>query len=252
MASIINAATSGGLVTTADTSGILQLQSNGTTALSTSGANLTAGGLLTFQATTLPTAGTASIFNRSSDSTMYLQAATGGGINLLDGSQNSMATLASTSVQLLTGNTARLTVSSDGRVTMPYQSGFAYGSSEVTVVGSNYILFSNGSYNYNVGSILNLTGGTSGASRVTVPVSGYYSVNVSIMGSTDGTRIEMFVTKNGTNIFGTNSISSQYNNAQINGVFYFAANDYLEIYKQSGSIYASSSPNNFFTVRLLG
>jgi hypothetical protein len=153
-----------------------------------------------------------------------------------------------------TGGTAseRMRIDSVGRVTMPYQSGFAYGSSEVTVVGSNYILFSGGSYNYNVGSILNLTGGTSGASRVTVPVSGYYSVNVSIMGSTDGTRIEMFITKNGTNIFGTNSISSQYNNAQINGVFYFAANDYLEIYKQAGSIYGSNSPNNFFTVRLLG
>lgn len=116
MASTINASTSAGLVTTADTSGVLVLQSNGTTALSTSGANLTAGGLLTFQATTLPTAGTASIFNRSSDSTMYLQAATGGGINLLDGSQNSMATLSSTSVQLLTGNTARVTVISSGFV----------------------------------------------------------------------------------------------------------------------------------------
>jgi hypothetical protein len=47
MASIINAATSGGLITTADTSGILQLQSNGVTALSTSGANVTIAGTLT-------------------------------------------------------------------------------------------------------------------------------------------------------------------------------------------------------------
>jgi len=121
MASTINASTSAGLVQTADTSGVLQLQSNGTAALTTSGANLTVGGLLTFQATTLPTAGTASIFNRSSDSTMYLQAATGGGINLLDGSQNSMATLASTSVQFLTNNLARQTISSAGYVTFPYQ-----------------------------------------------------------------------------------------------------------------------------------
>ena len=72
------------------------------------------------------------------------------------------------------------------------------------------------------------------------------------MGSTDGTRIEMFVAKNGVNLVGTNSISSQYNNAQINSILYFAANDYLEIFKQAGTIYGSNSPNNFFTVRLLG
>jgi len=58
---------------------------------------------------------------------MYLQAATGGGINLLDGSQNSMATLAPTSVQLLTGNVARLTVNSSGYVTTPSQVAFVAG-----------------------------------------------------------------------------------------------------------------------------
>jgi hypothetical protein len=49
MASIINASStgSGGIVQTADASGVLQLQSNGTTALSTSGANVTIAGTLT-------------------------------------------------------------------------------------------------------------------------------------------------------------------------------------------------------------
>jgi hypothetical protein len=168
------------------------------------------------------------------------------------GSTNGSLVFGTRSVTTDTAPTERMRIDSVGRITMPYQSGFAYGSCDVQVVGSNYILFSSGSYNYNVGSILNLTGGTSGASRVTVPVSGYYSVNVSIMGSTDGSRIEMFVAKNGVNIFGTNAISSQYNNAQINGIFYFAANDYIEIFKQAGTIHSSNSPNNFFTVRLLG
>jgi len=40
MASIINAATSGGLITTADTSGVLQLQTAGTTAISVSAAQV--------------------------------------------------------------------------------------------------------------------------------------------------------------------------------------------------------------------
>jgi len=49
MPSIINASStgSGGIVQTADASGVLQLQSNGTTALSTSGANVTIAGTLT-------------------------------------------------------------------------------------------------------------------------------------------------------------------------------------------------------------
>ena len=49
MASIINASSSGsgGIVQTADASGVLQLQSNGTTALTTSGANVTVAGTLT-------------------------------------------------------------------------------------------------------------------------------------------------------------------------------------------------------------
>lgn len=49
MASIINASSSGsgGIVQTADASGVLQLQSNGVTALSTSGANVTVAGTLT-------------------------------------------------------------------------------------------------------------------------------------------------------------------------------------------------------------
>jgi hypothetical protein len=47
MAVTINASTSAGLVQTADTSGVLALQSNGTTALTTSGANVTVVGTLT-------------------------------------------------------------------------------------------------------------------------------------------------------------------------------------------------------------
>ena len=47
MAVTLNASTSAGLVQTADTSGVLALQSNGTTALSTSGANVSVDGTLT-------------------------------------------------------------------------------------------------------------------------------------------------------------------------------------------------------------
>jgi len=164
----------------------------------------------------------------------------------------SLTATGSAAASLVTAAGTALSADSSGRVTMPFQSGFAYVDAAVSVVGSNYILFSSGTYNYNVGSILNLTGGTSGSSRVTVPVNGYYDISVSIMGETDGTRIEMFVRRNGANFAGTNAVSTQYNNAHINGIFYLAAGDYLEIFRQSGTLYNSSSSNNFFTVRLLG
>jgi hypothetical protein len=72
MASIINASStgSGGIVQTADASGVLQLQSNGTTALSTSGANVTIAGTLTAAAqsiakASLPTGSVLQVVNAS-------------------------------------------------------------------------------------------------------------------------------------------------------------------------------------------
>ena len=47
-------------------------------------------GVISLQGTTLPSAGTARIFSRSSDSSTYIQNATGGSFYLLDGSQNTM------------------------------------------------------------------------------------------------------------------------------------------------------------------
>jgi len=53
---------------------------------------------LAFGGTTLPSAGTATIFGRSSDNNLYLQSGSGNGINFLDGSQNTMLTLAPTNL----------------------------------------------------------------------------------------------------------------------------------------------------------
>jgi hypothetical protein len=53
---------------------------------------------LAFGGTTLPSAGTATIFGRSSDNRLYLQSGTGNDINFLDGSQNTMLILAPTNL----------------------------------------------------------------------------------------------------------------------------------------------------------
>ena len=81
MASIINASSSGsgGIVQTADASGVLQLQSNGTTALSTSGANVTIAGTLTTASqsiakASLPTGSVLQVVQVSTNSTYSVSA----------------------------------------------------------------------------------------------------------------------------------------------------------------------------------
>jgi len=251
MPSIINATTSTGLVSSADNSGSLQLATNnGTTALTIDTSQNVGIGTTS---PLVPSSGRKVVTLNGTTDAMYNIGIGGTYTAFFYSSATGTQLGSSTSIplQFYTGDVERMRIDSSGRVTMPYQSGFAYVDAAVSVVGSNYILF-NGTYNYNVGSILNLTGGTSGSSRVTVPVSGYYDISVSIMGETDGTRIEMFVRRNGANFAGTNAVSTQYNNAHINGIFYLAAGDYLEIFRQSGTLYNSASSNNFFTVRLLG
>jgi hypothetical protein len=81
MTSTINASTVAGIVTTADTSGELALQSNGTTALSTSGANVTIAGTLTTAAqsiakASLPTGSVLQVVSTAKTDTFSLAATT--------------------------------------------------------------------------------------------------------------------------------------------------------------------------------
>jgi hypothetical protein len=73
------------------------------------------------------------------------------------------------------------------------------------------------------------------------------------MGENDGSRIEAFLQRNGNNTLGVNSVSTQYNNANMNAILYFAANDYIEIRRSTGTLYTGATNSDiFFTVRLLG
>ena len=73
-------------------------------------------GAISLSGTTLPAAGTARLFSRSSDNSTYLQSGSGNTINLLDGSQNTMASLSSTSISFSISNTPKLTIASTGNV----------------------------------------------------------------------------------------------------------------------------------------
>jgi len=73
-------------------------------------------GAISLGAVALPAAGTARIFSRNTDSNLYIQTGSGNTLNLLDGSQNTMASFGSSVVILQTGNTERARIDASGRL----------------------------------------------------------------------------------------------------------------------------------------
>jgi hypothetical protein len=96
----------------------MRIDSSGNVGVGTSSpsSRLDVSGVISLQGTTLPSAGTSRIYSRSSDSSTYIQTATSGSINLLDGSQNTMAVFGASILQFMTGNTERMRIDSAGFV----------------------------------------------------------------------------------------------------------------------------------------
>jgi hypothetical protein len=184
MASILNATTSSGLVTSADNSGSLQLATNsGTTAVTidtsqnvgigtaspTSKLDVT--GAISLNNVAIPSAGTARLYSRNTNSSLYMQTGSGNALYLLDGSQNSMASFESSTVAFLTGNTERMRIDSNGNLLVNTTAKFGTGfPAQIAVLfddsttqgmglkvsgsasGADYVVFRNSS-NTNIGSI---------------------------------------------------------------------------------------------------
>ena len=73
-------------------------------------------GVISLQGTTLPSAGTARFFSRSSDSGLYIQSATGGVTYLLDGSQNTMYSVSPTSHLWSISNATKMILDASGNL----------------------------------------------------------------------------------------------------------------------------------------
>ena len=107
--SITNAGLTSGRVTYAGASGLLSDSST----LTYDGTSLTTPRLV-LGGTTLPSAGTATLFSRTSDNNTYLQTGSGNNFNLLDGSQNTMATFSPTVLNFNISNSERMRLNSTG------------------------------------------------------------------------------------------------------------------------------------------
>jgi hypothetical protein len=96
----------------------MRIDSSGNMGLGTTSpaSRLDVSGVISLQGTTLPSAGTSRIYSRSSDSSTYIQTATSGSINLLDGSQNTMAVFGASTLQFMTGNSERVRIDTSGNV----------------------------------------------------------------------------------------------------------------------------------------
>ena len=150
--SITNAGLTSGRVTFATTSGLLTDSST----LTYDGTTLTTP-RLALGGTTLPSAGTATLFLRSSDNSTYLQTGSGNNIYFLDGSQNTMLSLTPSSLAFQISNAAKLTLNS---TTLHTANGISVGIGTDSPYGLLNIKGSNG-------QLVLANGNTSGGMKLT-------------------------------------------------------------------------------------
>jgi hypothetical protein len=148
-------------------------------------------------------------------------------------------------------NNEVMRINSAGYVTTPYQPAFrAYTTSGTyPTTGGNTVNFNN--VQTNISSSFATSGGNA-YKRFTAPVAGVYLFAAALMAQ-DGTgRLYWGIYKNGGNIAQTGGTSTNYGNFTTSIVVDMAANDYVEVVIQSGTLYGASTVENYFSGYLLG
>ena len=97
---------------------VAKIDSSGNVGIGTSSPSsaLDVSGAISLGSVALPSAGTARIYSRNTDNSLYLQTSSGNRISLLDGSQNSMATFEPTVLKFFISNTPQMLIDSSGNV----------------------------------------------------------------------------------------------------------------------------------------
>ena len=89
----------------------------GTERMRLDSSGLDVSGAISLGSVALPSAGTARIYSRDIDNSLYLQTSSGNRISLLDGSQNSMASFEPTLLKFFISNTERMRIDCSGDAT---------------------------------------------------------------------------------------------------------------------------------------
>jgi hypothetical protein len=263
--SILSAGTSNttSLIYTGDTTGAMVFQTNGTTEAMRIGANQNVGIGVTNPGSPL------TVSSAAGASAIKLHGISSNGNSRLDYFDNTGATqyfavsaynagvdlYAYTAIPMIfsTNGTERMRIDSSGRVTMPFQPVFHAQKNNGPQVAVEVITFNVALTN--VGSCYSTS-----TSRFTAPIAGTYHFYASVLdngaaASHQGPRVALRV--NGTNkqmqqnFYGRSD--SFYNFIHIELTLILAANDYVDLYNDSGGpIYGSDEKFGYFGGYLLG
>jgi hypothetical protein len=280
MASIINASStgSGGIVQTADASGVLQLQSNGTVALTVAttqyiGIGTTTPGValevwgnqsyagkvtqLLLKETTAMAADTGGYMQFSGNYTTAGDQAVYGGIGAFKENSTSGQYGGYVAITTRTNGSLpaeRFRLNSAGLMTVPYQPCFSarQTTSGITTTGAaeqkfDVVLFNTGSY-YNAST-----------GRFTAPISGRYYFAFQMLTNNSNNRCICYLAKNlGSSnppSVEASATAQNYNSISAFGIFDLTAGDYVSIQNASSSdaqFYGNPSNQNWFVGYLIG
>ncbi len=276
MASIINASSSGsgGIVQTADASGVLQLQTNGSVALTASGGKIGIGA--SSPSTLLDVQGTGS---GSADNWILLRGGNTGGAtfpglsaglavgnnfsngnsetNLVWGQTIGSQQYFSISKWASSTVTEQFRISSAGYVTMSSQPRFFASNRNTDTSGQNLVF---NTVFVNTGSFYSTSTG-----RFTAPIAGVYMFTWgTLFGASSNTVGRFYLYKNGSSPSGDTSSSqlrldlgasgSEIVSGEHSFMLTLAANDYVNIYwvSDDGQSNTSSTEYSYFTGQLIG
>lgn len=160
-----------------------------------------------------------------------------------------IGTMGSRPLKLTTDNTARLTIDTSGRVTMPYQAGFAAYSPATGTGGQNAIVY--GATYHNIGNHYNTSTGI-----FTAPIAGRYLFTAScLFNYSSGAYHRLDFRLNGTvyNSYGEtleNQAGPSYSSATISNIFTLNANDTMQMWNGSNTTTYGSSYGHFSGIML--
>ncbi len=248
MASTINASTVSGIVQSADTSGVLALQTGGTTAITVDASQNVGVGTSTptgkfhVNRSTTGVSATFTAVDGTYDTALQISHGSSGvtlvNSNPYSGGYNNLI-FSNSSV----GETMRIDAS--GRVTTPYVPAFHVGQPNAASGFSANSVCKWPTNTLNNGGYFKTSAGTGQYERFIAPVAGYYHFNVLIL-SNQSVQLFYSIRKNGAGYPGTNIetvTSTNFQSATATATMYLAAGDYVDVYMGSNPAYGSSYAN---------